>query len=785
MGRATLAAVVSGTAFCVLGLELLLARVFPFMLGDVSAFLTIPVAMFGLALGALFLHWTPDAADPDRALRRASGAFAAAVVLGLLAIFALFNGPLGLVHHGDQDPSSAVTRILALPGCLLPAYALAGVVLSLAFRAGADRLGRLYALDLAGSALACAAAPVLLRLAGMEITLGLVAAAAVAVAAVCAPRPAAPTSGPLRAALAVAAIGLVVAAAAELVFTARPSAHVLGNPLGRPGQTIEGQASAWNDLSRVGVLDFVEPDGRRSVHLVHDDGISNVRLRGYRAEELDGAPPRVGRSGEGLAWLVAPDARTALVMFAGAGSNMVLLDRYFRGRLAITGVEINPLVDRLARARRGARLDDFLARDGIELVLAEGRGYLDRTDAVWDLIYVANNGALFSTRTGHSRKFLDTREAMEAYVDHLAPGGVVCFNSQDIDHKLEAFKRIHAARGGDVPFADAVLLTGRWKETRTLRRMYYRPEGFDPAVTDALRTQLPRPPKTEQKRAFLRWGPGMTDPEPAIEALVRAPIDPSIEVPTDDRPYPRRVDFAGWTPSPDRERFEDRLWTMSWIKVLTLILATLAALATFAAFQLRPRGGHRMPPGPTLWFVGTGVCYMLVQIGLMGKLDLLLGNPLSAIAVVLASFLLANAAGARWFQLRREAGPTPSAGRLALAAAALVPVTLIAVELATGATLGLPLAVKAVVGLLLPAPLAAVLGTFYPAGVAVVTDRDRAPLVPMTFGLATLSSVAGATFAMVWVINVGFRVLLATACGGYLLVGVVALGTGFGALRTR
>lgn len=768
-----LKAVVAGTAFCVLGLELLLARVFPFVLGDVSAFLTIPVAMAGLAGGAFLQHARADG-DTEARLRTASGLFGLSVVLGLVALFALFNGPLGIVHHGAQNPRAHLVRILVMPGVLLPAYALAGSVLSLAFRAAGDSLGRLYAIDLAGSALACFVAPALLRLVGMDAALCVVSVVGLAVAAV-------GVGGRVRWAAAAAAVVLVTTTALGWTLHAKPDPKVLGKEYSQGGDARELTVE-WNDVSRVALMEYtLQPraDGRKRRvrrRIIHDDGISNVWIHPYKPERRGKRAPDT--RGEALATVFEPAPKTILVMFAGAGADMARLGE-FLADVDVTGVELNPAVKRAAMWPQADRVEEFYARDDVHLVISEGRGFLDRTSDTYDLIYVACNGSQFSTRTGHSRKFLDTVEAMEAYMRHRAPGGVLAFNQQDVDQKLQVFKRLHAASGSDVPFEEAVMLTGRsrWRTIRPFDRLYYRPEGFSDAERKDLSQRLPN---EDANSEYVRHALGHAEDEEVL-ALLGGPPDLGLFVPTDNHPYPRRVDFAGWAPKPSSAQLANRLYAMSWVKVLTLILAALATVVGTAALVGRKRGGVRLPVGPTAWFLSTGVAYMLVQIGLMGKLDLFIGNPLWAIAAVLASFLGSNALGSNWVGARREAGRAPSAAVLAGSAAVAVLACAGVLELLATHGLGLPTALKLVLALAVPGPVAFALGTLYPTGVGVVTDRGLNVLVPATFGLAAISSVLGSTFAMVWVINVGFRVLIAAAFVAYLAIAVVAAATKFGA----
>jgi hypothetical protein len=68
--------------------------------------------------------------------------------------------------------------------------------------------------------------------------------------------------------------------------------------------------------------------------------------------------------------------------------------------------------------------------------------------------------------------------------------------------------------------------------------------------------------------------------------------------------------------------------------------------------------------------------------------------------------------------------------------------------------------------------------------VSLAVDRGLKQLVPMTFGLATLSSVLGSTWAIVLVINHGLRSVILGAGVGYLLLAAVTLSVGFASRRS-
>ena len=89
-------------------------------------------------------------------------------------------------------------------------------------------------------------------------------------------------------------------------------------------------------------------------------------------------------------------------------------------------------------------------------------------------------------------------------------------------------------------------------------------------------------------------------------------------------------------------------------------------------------------------------------------------------------------------------------------------------DLLSSVLLSLPVAAKLTVSVLLIAPIGMSLGLFCPYAVSCLVSNGRAHAVAITYGISTLSSVIGATYAMTVMINVGFSSLLLQAAVGYV-----------------
>jgi hypothetical protein len=756
--------------------ELLHARMLAFFLGSISNFLAIPVSLFGLALGSLLVHRERKVDNVESQGARRLIAILQALVLPVLAVafvgfFAVANTFFPVIHVSLENPYGDAARLLAYAGVFLPSYAIFGALLALYFDEGAQRIGRLYFFDLAGAASGCLLAPLVLTWAGLPPAIMTVLFGALALLA----------ATPLaRRRL---AVGAGVAGLCVLAFlawrgsvfeehpdVARLSRYVLGD---HARDAMVEVRVRWNDLARTSLVRADAGDANVNANaeawgIVQDDGISNVKVARWdpAATPADILPASLHHA---LPFLMGHEPAHILVLFAGVGRDMIELDAMAQGRADITGVELNPAVTDLVREPllAGMNLRAFHARPNMHLVAREGRDFLDNDRGRYDLLFVATNGATNSGRTGHTRKFLDTYEAMASYLDHLAPGpdSMIVFVNQPVLHKAESLRLLFAERGlGD--FGQAVFAFGG-PETRGQDSMVVKPGGLTRDEIAAIERKVASWP---HPRKVLYSPSGAGEPR-FVDAILGRTRGPLV---TDDRPFVHEVSWRNFELLPAKARFVDQLYASSWIKVFTILLFGVVSVAVMAFLGLGlRRGRERRVPWPwVLYFFVAGLSYICVEIGLIAKAELFLGSPLYAVAVILALFLASNGLGA-YLQdrLRVFRGP-----------AMLVPPTVAAVAWGVLAThlcnarlLSLPLPIKIFCVALSVVPAGTLLGMFYPLGVKSVVDAGHRAAVPATYAMATLSSVWGASWAMTAITNLGFSAVILMGAAGYALTGALVL----------
>ncbi len=155
----------------------------------------------------------------------------------------------------------------------------------------------------------------------------------------------------------------------------------------------------------------------------------------------------------------------------------------------------------------------------------------------------------------------------------------------------------------------------------------------------------------------------------------------------------------------------------------------------------------------------------------MAKLELFLSQPLLSMAAVLSLFLLTSGIGSAIYPRVAHLADTR---RLAPAVAILVLLTMTFLGYAGANWLALPIVVKLLIAAIAIAPLGLALGLFYPHIVSCLVDGKRDGTVAISYGLSTLASVVGSSFAMTAMIETGFDALLLQAVALYVGLTVLA-----------
>lgn len=672
--------------------------------------------------------------------------------------------------------------ILSLP------YFLFGTLLSYLFATVPTReYARLYAADLIGAALGCAAIVLVMETTGYGFSVTFPAILALLSGAVFL-WPSGPVAAAIPASLAVVVAVLTQTQTFGRLVEPRADPNFLVRDYGATTR-MEERWTGWNSFTRVAVVEAAETPGEGAVlALSNADGMAF--LLPYAPEEATVPPhPPV------IPALIAGRPDSALVVFAGSGADMMTLRDH--GATRLVGLELNQRLVDAGLALPEYRLKEFLDEDGVELVVEEARTFLERDRDTYDMVLVSWSGATAVYHLGAlggTTQYLFTYEGLEAVLNRLDDDGISVILQVNKFDMLHGLRRYMVKRGLPDPARAAIVLyrddmqnawEGNWDDNPLL----IKPSGWSDAEIDAVIA------RAEAEGFQVAYAPGRTSPSAfsAYERLMRSDDPESVVqmvseetrkrfgISPDDRPYvmehfaPARILTSQfWVPDPARgsDIADFSLLIRVWI---TLILSALALfLAIGPLLVSRGRVASRKRATVYLgYFMLLGSGFMLVEVGLIQRVGILFGNPGVSIAVVLGLVILSTGLGSMVSERTFSRGLTIRGAAVLVTLYSVV--AAVAAPLLVSAVLGGSLTSKLTVTALLIVPGGFLMGQLFPQGLALAGAEDR-KLVPWAWAINGAMSASMAGLAPIVAQMAGFQALFLIGAACYALVLVLPVG---------
>ena len=788
-------ALVSGA---VLGLEILLTRAFAIVHWHHFAYMIVSLALLGFGASGTFLALTHRSLVPRIATAYPVSLAAFGVLICVTPLLAE-RIPLQ-VEALLWDPWQPLWLLLLYLLLAAPFFC-AATALGLALTTFRAAGGRVYAADLLGAGLGSLVTLIGLVYLPPESLLRVLAALGVWTAVV----GAAELRGPV---VRWAAVSVVAAAAAALAppewirFDAGPykglsrALNVVGSrvlverssPLGRITVVANDQVPLRH-APGLSIAATAEPPPQLAVFT---DGDAMDVITAARPDDTDASYLRATTGA--LAYRVAPP-RSVLVLEAGGG--LELLRARALGAEQIDALELNAAIARLLRQDFADFSGGLVQQPGVHLHVGEARGWLSSTDRYYDLIVMpASGGRGAAGLAGLTEDYARTTEALQLYLEHLAPGGFLSVSGTIQLPPRHGLKIVGIARAAletqGVADASHQLLMIRSWQTWTL----------------LIKRERLTPAEIATARAFaaahsfdLVWHPGLERAEANVYNQLREPwfydgvsallgaeharfvhrYAFDIGIATDDRPYFQN--FFRW-PLLIEVLDTRKRGGMALLEAGYLLLAAVVVQATLAGvvlilLPLVLRAPVGQLAAATRWrtfgyFGALGLAFLFVEIAFLQKLILLVHHPTVAFGLTLATFLVGAGIGSAWSNRR----PLARTRRTLQIAAIAITVFAAANVLLLGAIADQlapwPVTARAGLALALLLPLAFWMGVPLPL---VLRQLDEA-LVPWAWGINGCASVVSAALAALLAVELGFTRLLAIAVGLYLLVPFLAPSSG-------
>jgi hypothetical protein len=755
---------VAFTTLAVLLLELSLTRIFSVVFYYHFAFLAISIALFGLGVGGVLSYLTlVRRADTYRRL-------------GLLSCSVSFVTVISLVFVLTRTDQSNWTLTLIYFASALP-FVLAGMVVSLAIAETIERVDRVYFFDLIGAAAGCLALVPFLRVFGGPNTV-IASAVFFAIAGALWFNLADSTRG--RVAAVAIALGLVTLVVINL------QTPVIDVKFAKEQYLSKETFVKWNSFSRIAIAPE-KPSGMMTIFIDADasTGIANFNFQNLsEAERHD-----LAYQGPGFPYQIRPAAKTLII---GPGGGWDVARALASGSKDITGVEINPIIAETIMQRQFPGLSQGLyLRPGVRIVVEDGRSFVRRTSERYQVIQATLVDTWASTAAGAfalSENNLYTTDAFNDYLSHLTDDGILAFTRWGFDPPRESLRLISLARValdrlGERDHSAHVMVVreggakelAAWgaRDTVIISRKPFSAQDLTHArqaiaLSRMSAVYLPdeRPPNPFTELL------GTTDPERFYERY-RYDVSPV----TDDRPFffytvqPRDILTFLSNPSGSADYKINRavplLFRLMAISVSATAVILLLPPAVLGSRLPKHRGVIRF----LLYFICIGIGYILIQVALIQKFILLLGNPTYALTVIIFSMLIASGLGS--FFSRRIIGKSDrNLGWILFTIAVLVAILSFGSQWLTNRAITWPLGWKLATTSGLIVPVAFFMGMPFPVGLSRL-ERFHPPAVRWAWALNAASSVLGSASAILLAIYLGLQDTL--LIGGIMYVAAFGL----------
>jgi spermidine synthase len=627
--------------------EVVVTRLFSVLFFYHFSFFAISLVMSGLVVGGILVsRWNAGGlSERSFAMRLAA----------LSAFFSVGTGAavVGLTTTAELDalktPSLMGVAVYAL--LFLPGLVAAGAFLALAFARNQRWIGKLYAADLVAASSACIVAILALRVlegpAVVVVVAGLAALGTVFIA---------PTRLTRW-----AGVGLIASSFVLLWVNASNGGKLLRlKTVGGPPMQ-----ERWNEHSRVRVFGN---DTQR--YLIIDRSAATFMRH---------LPPPVqpdaswGAGAQYVVYRTGRAVRSAAIIGVGGGGD--LLPPLYYGVRQIDGYEINrTMIDFLQRDFRD--YNGIAARPEVRLIHDEARVGIAHSGQQYDVIQASLIDTWAATASGGfvlSENTLYTREGWRVFLSHLTPAGVLTMSRWHIPdapaetHRLVALAAASLEDAGISDTAPHIVLLRSDKnddpiafgnaEVRSICTILVSKTPFSKeevqrltADADATGGEVMAAPGVPPRNPILAR---LLSSATRAAAIAESPFN--IAAPTDLKPYFFLQVRLGDLVNLKRRSFGviteitfNGVRVMMVLAACSLALVILVGILTVvtlpgAAASAEARGVYRWM---TVYFLGIGLGYILVQIGLLQRLIIVLGRPTFALSVVLFSMLLGTGCGA-------------------------------------------------------------------------------------------------------------------------------------------
>ncbi len=476
------------------------------------------------------------------------------------------------------------------------------------------------------------------------------------------------------------------------------------------------------------------------------------------------------------------------VLIIGGGSGTEILNAGYHAAKSISVVEMNADIAHLMQKPYGTYSGDIYNHVNTNVLIEEGRGYLQRTKQHFDLIDISLLESMGTASAGVyslNENYLFTTEAIAVCLERLTPGGILSISTWIKNPPRDNIKllatAIEAIEGQkkNVP-SQSIIMVRSWQTATLLVKNGDFDDRDMAAVREFCKSRLidisyhPRVKKSETN-IFNKF-----DEDIFYSAAIKL-LSPErekfyetypfyVKPATDDRPFFShffKIDMMKqYLKSSDRVLipFLDWGYILVWIAACILFLMGMTLILAPMPFLLPSQKGLF---SILIYFGSLGMAYMFLEISLLQQFIRYLFDPIFSASVVIGSFLVYSGIGSL---IAGKVSPFKS--KHIFWSVLIIGITgfifLTSDRWLQSILSGLPLWLRMLSCSLIIAPLAIPMGIPFPSGLSELS-AGREGLIPWAWSINGFFSVIGSSTTVLIAITCGFKSIILMAVVLYIL----------------
>jgi hypothetical protein len=761
-------------------LEFTLVRILSVSLWYHFAFMIISIAMLGIGVSGIVLSISRKLRETPagKLLSYLSLAYGISIILSFLLFNQVPFEPFSLLSDSMQFIYLPLYYIL-----ITMPFFFSGLIISLLLTRFKSEVARLYFFDLIGAGLACIAFCIFIPLVGGNGAVFIIAAIGFLASMIF-------SFSDNKRVFALSSLLLVISFTFLINKDERFPINVTKNKLyhqfikNRPEQKV---LTEWNTFSKVDVMINDEPaqDQYETYIAIIDDGNATTNIPNVKTLP----PPTKPADASNLAFAPKDSARKIFIV-GSAGGGEILASLYHNAD-KITAVEINGIMNELISNKLSFWTGPLIKNNNkVSLITDDARNVLNKKRLTYDVILSAHTISASAVSSGAMslvENYIMTEEAIRDYIFHLEKNGVLYISRPEaqVPKILSTIKKVRSdmTQGTDKSLNNFVVFRrppSIYENGKSfLAGVIYKRDGFSDQEIIKIKNEaallnlnIEYDPTSKQEGIYKNIVETMD-----IDGFIKS-SGLNIKPATDDKPFfDQSVGFGNLTWENMTSVFSQNEkallaltekpvaeTTLIFILIQTVIIAGLLILLPLKL--IKKDSTSRFNGRYLIYFALLGLGYIILQISMIQKFTLFLGQPVYTLLTVVSTMLFASGIGSIFSSKflknskRKLIIIFSAIAVLALLIGWLNPVIF-------NSLTRLELEWRIVVSALMIFPLGFFLGMPFPIGISLIPDTEKR-YIPFAWGINAFFSVIGSVISIILAMTIGFKAVFLLASLIYL-----------------